>query len=194
MIEVSKTHIHWNYYIALENDLGRVARYIEFIEANFKTYSIELAHILLASSSEIDVVMKELCVLLSPSKKPENINEYRKIIKEKLSSFIDEKAYSHRYGLTLSPWSNWQGEQNPDWWKSYNNVKHQRNIYFNEANLKNVLNSIAALMIVNLYYYREKLNKEFDYPYEFKEVTNKLNSKSKLFKLQSNYYYDTLIV
>jgi hypothetical protein len=48
--------------------LENVSRYIEFIDANLDTYSIELAHLLLASSSECDVVFKELCALLSPKK------------------------------------------------------------------------------------------------------------------------------
>jgi hypothetical protein len=58
MIDVSKSFIHWNYFLAIESDLENLSRYIEFIDTNFKTYSIELAHLLLASSSEIDVVLK----------------------------------------------------------------------------------------------------------------------------------------
>lgn len=135
MIKVSKSLIHWNYFLALERDLETTSRYIEFIEANFETYSIELAHLLLASSSEIDVVIKGLCALIAPGEKRENIDDYRKIIKSHLPEFIDESIFINRYGISLKPWDNWLGEVNPNWWRSYNKVKHERDIYFDQANL-----------------------------------------------------------
>ena len=61
VIKVKENFVHWNYFIALEQDLIKVSRFIEFSQENFNTYSIELAHLLLATSSEIDVVLKALC-------------------------------------------------------------------------------------------------------------------------------------
>ena len=52
-IQSGRVFLHWNYYIALEQDLAKLSRYIEFAEGNFSTYSIELAHLLLAASSEV---------------------------------------------------------------------------------------------------------------------------------------------
>lgn len=193
MIEVAKTNIHWNYYLALESDVESVARYIEFIENNFSTYSIELAHLLLASSSEIDVVLKALCLIVEPGSKPKNIGAYKKIIKEKVPTLINEQVVSPRYGLTLTPWTNWNGKANPDWWKSYNAVKHKRNLHFDEANLHNVLNSIAALLIANMYYCLEKSKAEHpEYPYQFNDITNALKPDPKLFQLKSEYYFRQL--
>ena len=100
MIEVSKSLIHWNYFLALEKDLEATSRYIEFIETNFKTYSIELAHLLLASSSEIDVVIKGLCALIAPGEERNNINDYRAIIKSHLPEFINESIYINRCGIS----------------------------------------------------------------------------------------------
>ena len=81
MIKTGETLLHWNYFLALESDLERVSRYIEFDKANFKTYSIELAHLLLAASSEVDVVAKTLCQRIDSKTKLENIDDYKKIIK-----------------------------------------------------------------------------------------------------------------
>jgi len=53
--------LHWNYFLVLESDLEHISRYIEFTTDNFKVYSQEFAHILLAASSEVDVVLKSLC-------------------------------------------------------------------------------------------------------------------------------------
>lgn len=60
-IEASAAKLHWNYFLALEQDMDVVARYIEFTHANLNVYSIELAHLLFAASSEVDVIAKLLC-------------------------------------------------------------------------------------------------------------------------------------
>lgn len=152
---VNTSYVHWNYYIALEQDLSKTSRFIEFSEANFKTYSIELAHLFLAASSEIDVVLKLLCNIKNNDKAHKNINDYKKTIAEVLPHLINARCLISRYGLELQPWSDWNGENNPFWWQSYNNVKHHRDKFFNEANLENTLNAVAALGLVTLYYYRE---------------------------------------
>ena len=194
MIKVSKSLIHWNYFLALERDLETTSRYIEFIEANFKTYSIELAHLLLASSSEIDVVIKGLCALIAPGEKRENIDDYRKIIKSHLPEFIDESIFINRYGISLKPWDNWLGEVNPNWWRSYNKVKHERDIYFDQANLENVIRSMGALLITNYHFYKKQFENEQGVTFEPKVVIDKLQLKSEFIKLNSSYYYDVVVV
>ena len=194
MIKVSKSLIHWNYFLALENDLEATSRYIEFIDANLKTYSIELAHLLLASSSEIDVVIKELCALIAPGEEIKNINDYKKIIKAHLPEFINESVFINRYGISLKPWDNWNGEDNPYWWQSYNNVKHERNMYFDQANLENTIRSMGALLITNYYFYKKQFEKEQGNILEPKIVTGKLHPKSKFVQLDTKYYYDIVVV
>ncbi len=191
-IQVNGSHVHWNYLIALEQDLEKLARFIEFSEPNFSTYSIELAHLLLAASSEVDVVLKAICNLKKPGTDHHNINEYRKTIKAELVDLINEKCFIHRYGLELEPWSNWNGESNPAWWRSYNNVKHQRDEHFNEANLKNTLNAMAGLSLVILYYYREVFSQEN--AHAFRDVTRKLRPETSLIEFSDGYTYDNLIV
>jgi hypothetical protein len=77
----SNVRPHWNYFLALESDLEGVSRYIEFCKDNANTYSIELAHLLLSSASEIDTIAKCVCSILDPEAKPKNIDDYRKIIR-----------------------------------------------------------------------------------------------------------------
>ncbi len=91
-------NLHWDYYLALETDIEGVDRYVEFDQANFNTHSIEFAHLLLAASSEVDVVLKELCQLLSPQSKAANIKDYQKIIKEHIPGIIEKEVVSNRYG------------------------------------------------------------------------------------------------
>lgn len=188
-----KSHLHWNYFSALEHDLEVASRYIEFIDANFGTYSIELAHLLLASSSEIDVVMKEYCNILDPGLPANNIDQYKKIIKNNAPSLINEAVYIDRYGLSLMPWTDWNKDVNPLWWGACNKVKHERHNHFTDANLENVLNSLGALLVLNFYYYRAKFEAEKGTKIEDKEVTGQLQPKSKLFTLKEDYYYATVV-
>jgi hypothetical protein len=52
---------HWDYFLALEDDLAKLARYIHFSTDNLDTYSIEFARLLMASTQEIDVLFKQIC-------------------------------------------------------------------------------------------------------------------------------------
>src|SRR5439155_20219954 len=65
-----------------------------------------------------------------------------------------------RYGLSFRPWADWQYAKNPNWWKSYNNVKHQRNRFFAEATMQNTLLSMSGLMCCLLYYYQRTLGNQ----------------------------------
>jgi hypothetical protein len=190
MITVSKSYIHWNYFLAIESDLENLSRYIEFIDTNFETYSIELAHLLLASSSESDVVLKELCALLTQKEKRKNIDDYRKIIKSNLPEFINESIYINRYGISVKPWDNWNGDNNPYWWESYNNVKHKRNEYFNQANLRHTISSVGGLLIACYYYYKKLFETESGHILESQKVTEKLQQKSNFMQLGPGFYHD----
>ena len=55
-IQATAGKLHWNYFLALDRDLEVVSRYVEFTKPNFNVYSIELAHLLFAAASEVDVV------------------------------------------------------------------------------------------------------------------------------------------
>jgi hypothetical protein len=98
-----RTPKHWNYFLAIEKDLENVSRYIEFCENNLPTYSIALTHILLSASSEVDVIMKQLCSLVDKTTATDNIDQYRSVIKKNLISFIEEEISIERFGLNFKP-------------------------------------------------------------------------------------------
>jgi hypothetical protein len=127
MVQSTTSKLHWNYFLALEKDMETVSRYIEFAEPNLAVYSIELAHLLFTASSEADVVCKLLCGKIAPNDARENINDYRRILKNGVPAICTENVFVLRYGLALTPWVNWthHPDSNPDWWRAYNNVKHQ---------------------------------------------------------------------
>ncbi len=156
MIAQQSALLHWNYFLALEADLGTLSRFVEFTQDNFSTYSIEQVHLFLAAASEIDVVMKQYCAALAPSEPARNIEQYRNIIHRLRPELSSAAASLPRFGITLTPWSNWQQNRSPDWWSDHNQVKHQRSEHFASAHLKNVLNAVGALFLLLVVYYREQ--------------------------------------
>lgn len=146
---------HWNYFLAIESDIEAVSRFIEPCEDNYQTYSQELARLLIASASEVDVLLKGLCEQLEPAANADNIGRYEAIIRHKLPQVFDFKLQIPRWGLELTPWVDWTANNPPLWWTACNKVKHHRDTEYKRANLKHALNSIGALFIVNLYFHRQ---------------------------------------
>jgi hypothetical protein len=181
--------LHWNYFIALERDLERVSRYIEFTPANYDVYSIELAHLLFAAASEVDVVAKVLCQQLAPSAPRGNIDQYRAALLSRIPELPTFEISVPRYGLKLTPWINWSGSSptNPDWWGSYNKVKHQRDTHFQQATLKNALNAMGALLILTFFHYNLSLG------LTEKDTSLQLQPESTLMRLPGQYYYNHIV-
>lgn len=158
-IQTGPIEPHWNYFLALDSDLARLARYVEFSETNFACYSIEIARILLAAASEVDVVAKQLCEQVSPGCGADKIGPYRETLNAHLPAIASFEVVVARYGLNLRPWDEWSkttGDRVPFWWTANNKVKHERHTHFNQATLKNALNAVAGLFVMLLYLYREQ--------------------------------------
>lgn len=156
MLKEGPKLLHWNYFLALESDLDRVSRYVEFTTDNYTTYSLEMAHLLLAAGSEIDVVLKGLCKKVNPTIKASNIENYREILTPKFPKLCSMNVRIPRYNLGIIPWDNWQNNKKPCWWDAYNKVKHERNKYYYKANLQYTIESLAGLFTSVLYLYQEE--------------------------------------
>ncbi len=156
-IHGSADYPHWTYCLAFDTDLLTLARYVEFTEANFGTFSIEIARILLASASEVDVVCKRLCTQIDANSTAGNIHQCRDQIRAAFPGIVNFEVRIPRFNLELHPWSEWSKPDGvPFWWTAYNKVKHERHDHFAGANLKNALNAVAGLFVVVLYLYRNE--------------------------------------
>jgi hypothetical protein len=80
VIRQSRSNRHWNYLLALDRDAAVIARFVEFTPDNFGTYSIELARLLMAAASEVDVVAKLACAQVDSKASVENIEHHRKLL------------------------------------------------------------------------------------------------------------------
>lgn len=191
-ITATQSKFHWTYFVALEHDLEVIARYIEFAEPNMSVFSLELAHLLMAASSEVDVVAKLLCDRLAPNAQRKNIDHYRAVLCERVPDLPRMEVVVPRYGLRLQPWSNWASDKNPEWWRGYNNVKHERNAYFHEATLKNALNSLAALLCTVFHYYQLETPEDL-HGRRGKETFRSLKPDAALMRLEGDFYYAAIV-
>lgn len=156
-IEHHEIPAHLNYFLCIEDDLQRLSRWIEFSPDNEAVYSIELARLLMTASAEVDVVAKALCKAIDNESKASDIHAYQSKLIKAVPMLSDAKVLMPRYGMTFNPWESWHEKKNPpDWWRGNNKVKHHRAEHFNQANLKNVLNATAGLLLLLLLFYSKE--------------------------------------
>lgn len=147
---------HWEYYLTIVQDLENLSRYVDFSEHNSQTYSIELVRLLLSICSEVDVVCKVLCrPFVSSGKKPGKIDEYRKVLIAQYPQLPDIVVSASKHSLSFRPWESWNKSINPDWWRAYNDVKHERDSFYHQATLWNVLMAASGLCVLVGYLYRD---------------------------------------
>jgi hypothetical protein len=189
-IHYRKVNIHWNYFLAIENDFEKMTRYVELTESNNQTFSIEFARLIMSATQEVDVILKKICELVSENS-PERITEYRPIIVEKLTEFSKEIIQIPRFGMSSQPWESWiESENSPEWWKANNKIKHNRTDNFEKANLKNAFNSIGGLLIATMYFYKAEFEKIEGAEISWTDLTHKLKPNSTLFRLKDDYYVE----
>lgn len=161
---------------------------------NSKCYSIEYIKQYQAICSEVDVLMKSICNEFGYS--ADNMKMYTKKILEKWPNIINQRiAIDDR--VELKPFINWKsGEdyQSPDWWKPYNDVKHQRLDNFQSANLKNVINALGGLYILENYFVKILADKENEGKSDNEEYIKDVpNDCSKIFCMKDWNTLDTVI-
>lgn len=155
-INRASTLIHWNFFIALEEDLDRLARYVDLSGQNDETFSIEIARLFLSASAEVDVVLKQLAVKHNAASAAANINAYFSEVTQHCPNFVGFTVLVPRFGLTLNPWNSWTVNTPPIWWQDHNKVKHHRHNYFDRATVKNCLNAVAALFVSVIHLYAKE--------------------------------------
>ena len=157
--------LHWSYYLVLEKDFLDTERYISFDfgdnylydshtihdYGNSGAFSNEFVKQYQAICSEVDVVLKTICKELSGITE-NNMPAYTDLVLKKWKTLSEQKVRMNT--IKLQPFKNWKPSLSysaPDWWTPYNRVKHERLENFRKANLKNVMNALAGLYILESY-------------------------------------------
>jgi hypothetical protein len=151
-------HPHWSLFAVIDEDLHTLSRYIEFTEANYRTYSVELLRLYLSICSEVDVIGKLLCTRTGVALRDRpNMDDYRKALNPKYPNLAGLKITIRPVALSIVPWAAWHQNANPEWWQKHQLVKHRRDQHFPDANLANVLEAAAGLLVFLVYWHQPEI-------------------------------------
>lgn len=81
-----------------------------------------------------------------------NMGLYRDIFKE-CYDLSNKTVYILRNMGEITPFEEWNNDRSPGWWKNYTDIKHEKYKNLKSATLKTVLNSLAALFLLNIYHF-----------------------------------------
>jgi hypothetical protein len=142
----------WRAYKLIEKDLLRLFEYIEPRDDNIAVYSHRTYELLLRASTEFETNCKRILEVNGYSKRGDlNIREdYSRINRSsRLAEYSVSLVEWYPEPIVLKPFNEWSRGYRPlTWYRSYNDVKHDRNSNFRRASLDNVLNAIAGLYVV----------------------------------------------
>ena len=191
---------HWDYYLALENDFLLTERYVSFDlgenylynddckgdKGNSECFSNEYVKQYQAICSEVDVLLKTICKEFEESSKAENMRSYtEEILKQWPTITSQEVEVKDKRLVPFGQWEKGENYKSPAWWGLYNDVKHNRIVNYRQANLKNVINALAGLYVLEQYLVKYIGDRDGE-----KDVPNDV---SKIFKMRAWSTRETVV-
>lgn len=185
-------HAHWEYYLTLEGDFLSIERYVAFDlgenalyaeneddneirnPGNSLCFSNEFVKQYQAICSEVDVILKTICTEINSHSSAKNMPDYTPVVLQLWPGLTQQKALARQ--ITLQPFIHWEKSPHykaPDWFPFYNKVKHERIDYYRKANLKNTLNALAGLYLLEIHLLKYIADKE-NYPSDIPPMASKL--------------------
>lgn len=159
---------YWYYFCSLCAQLDYTKQYVDhktvecndqMVLVNGETYSNEFLKILLLAASEFETIGKLLSKEIDATfKESGNIIAITEMILSKYPRIVETVIATDFQ--TLIPLFNWNVENTPtgqkklaglEWWTAYTDIKHRRYDYFAKATLKHCINSLASLLVLELY-------------------------------------------
>jgi len=164
LCKIKDTNQFWTHYLFLEKELQEISDYVAINVSNEKTFSFKIMQLYLIVCTDIDSIFKYIQSNLGITK-PKNgrdftITDHIKMLNEHFPLIKDitvELKFSGQV-LEFIPFKYLfiriidENYEVSTWWNDYTSVKHHRLDSFDKASLNNLLNSLAALHILNLVY------------------------------------------
>lgn len=169
---------HWAYYLMLERKFLTTVSFVNISLDNFNTFSDEYASLLQLIGAELDSFFKVYCGFAMNEVK--NISHYAKYVLTDYPEIKQQDIELMDIDVTIRPFENWdieKAKQSLEWWKAFDNIKHNRIGNKKDASLKNTLNILGALYLLEIKYLR-KISTKYSEP----DIPNK---ESELFTLKN---------
>lgn len=168
-----KSNIFWQVYRNLEKEFLSIAEVIHIDDNQLDVYSIRIADLLVRTVVEIESIAKQLYIEnegkeTNPKKMAfdtlcmEHLNK-RWLLEKKIVHVVSSSLYLEKEENTvLTPLLHAQnrGSRSSIWNQAYQAVKHYRaNSLYEWGRIKYLLQGLAALYVLNLYYKDDKYSK-----------------------------------
>ena len=165
-------------YIKLEKEVHSLANVIFFCDKQIGVYSVNSAELLVRIAMEVESISKELYErhggLMEPINKEgkkrdlyfdtDCLNHLEKIWllgKKEVLVTATNFYFSEPANIILNPLKNAHKRGKSKWKKAYQSVKHNRVKDLHQATIGNIINALAALYVLNIYYvYSKKVSIE----------------------------------
>jgi len=164
---MNKKHLEaWNEYIALEKEIEEVLKHIPLTDEHLNVWSLKIGDLLIVLGSVIDSFFK-LAIRDRMLDEVKNINNIRR--KKQLTILDYKRTFASHYNLIskyvyvrptggrIQPFKKWTNKKPPDWWQSYQSVKHNRFDNKEKAKLGYLINSLAGLFLLNVIHLATRL-------------------------------------
>lgn len=159
---------YWPMYKNLEEEVIELTKYVQFTDDQLGVYSIHIADLLVRCAMEIEAISKELYWENGGTTQYDEDGKERKLffdtdcialinniwgICDKRIIVSATKFYFEKdENRELTPLHKSYKRGGAKWNKAYQAVKHDRRNCLKQGNIKNLLDAMGALFILNLYY------------------------------------------
>lgn len=136
-------------YQLIENDLKAILEYIEPADQNESVFSHRIYELFLRCATEFEANCKNILYANGYKNTQLNIKDYYKVNKATKVSEYEIKINSwYNNPKIFRPLQDWLAGPKLCWYQVYNNVKHDRLHHFHYANLRNVIDAAASVLIL----------------------------------------------
>lgn len=159
---------YWSVYKNLEDETIELTKYIQFDDNQTSVYSMRIADLLVRCAMEIEALSKELYWMNGGEKQFDNegkerdlyfdtdcikyINDLWGICQKKIFVSSTKFYFQKDENRILRPLHKAYKRGGTKWNKAYQAVKHDRKNSLKCGNIKNLIESLGALYILNVYY------------------------------------------
>ena len=158
---------YWSIYERIEKEVSDITFNIYLCDEHLDVYSIHIAELLLRIGAECENIIKSIAQINEITIRNKNM---KNIINELCATKIEFQTkevtiiwdYSFVSNKIIKPFDTWnnQDSRNPNWYKAYNDIKHNRNdVNIKSATYKNIIYGMAGLFVLNLYLRKKDIEK-----------------------------------
>lgn len=169
------TNLYWSIFKNLEKEVISLSEFVHFDDNQLSIYSVKIAELLIRCSVEIESISKDLYFRLGGTIPTDRdlyfdtdclqlLEDNWLLSKKKVILAASNFYFQNDSNRVLTPLNkaNRRGKSGADWKKAYQAVKHNRVDNLNKGNINNIIRSLAALYILNIYFKEENYDLEKD--------------------------------